>query len=164
MSSECSLGSILRKYSGLQLFFLTFLRVVVGWHFLYEGYVKVTNEGWSAVGYLNATPGPFSAMFSAMAGNADLVSVINFIMSYGMLLVGLSLLLGIFSRTGALAGAMFLLLFYLSNPPWVGVQAMPGEGSYLIVNKNMVEMAALLVLVVFPAGMVWGLDRLFARE
>ncbi|GAG09256.1 unnamed protein product, partial [marine sediment metagenome] len=36
----------------------------------------------------------------------------------------------------------------------------PVEGSYLIVNKNLIEMCALFVLTIFPTGTIIGLDRL----
>ena len=55
-------------------------------------------------------------------------------------------------------------MFYLSNPPWIGVQFMAGEGSYMIVNKNLVELAAVMVLLVFPTGVIWGFDRIFVKE
>ena len=31
---------------------ITILRVVVGWHFLYEGIAKLTSPSWSAAGYM----------------------------------------------------------------------------------------------------------------
>ncbi|MEE3301924.1 MAG: DoxX subfamily, partial [Candidatus Neomarinimicrobiota bacterium] len=39
----------------------------------------------------------------------------------------------------------------------------PGEGSYIIVNKNLIEACALWVLYVFPTGHIIGLDRLLAK-
>jgi hypothetical protein len=55
---------------------------------------------------------------------------------------GSCLILGLFTRLASLGGIGFLLLFYLANPPFVGYfYALPSEGSYLIVNKNLVELA-----------------------
>jgi thiosulfate dehydrogenase [quinone] large subunit len=161
---ETGLSETLRKYSGAQKFFLVFLRVIVGWHFLYEGFVKLSSDGWSAAGYLNAAPGPFGHIFESMASSASMVGAIDFLMSWGLTLAGIALILGLFTRVGLVIAAIFLLLFYLSNPPWVGVQFMAGEGSYLIVNKNLVELAAVMVLLVFPSGAVWGFDSLFCRQ
>ena len=39
---------------------LTVLRVVVGWHFLYEGIAKLTLPAWTAAGYLKQARGPFA--------------------------------------------------------------------------------------------------------
>ena len=164
MAHELGLSETLRKYSGAQKIFLTFLRVIVGWHFLYEGYVKLSSDGWSAAGYLRAAPGPFGAMFEWMASSAAMMTVIDGVMAWGLTLAGIALILGLFTRVGLTIAGIFLLLFYLSNPPWVGVQFMPGEGSYLIVNKNLVELAAVLVLLVFPSGSIWGFDSLFGRQ
>jgi len=36
----------------------------------------------------------------------------------------------------------------------------PGEGSYIIVNKNLIEAGALYVLYLFPTSQLIGLDRL----
>src|SRR5262249_22709301 len=58
----------------------------------------------------------------------------------GMLLVGLGLMLGLFTRLAALGAAAYLTLFYLSMPPWPHLPASPqAEGHYLFVNKNLIE-------------------------
>ena len=64
---------------------------------------------------------------------------------------------------------LFVLLFYFCNPPFVGYfYSIPTEGSYLIVNKNLVEVCALVVILVTGSGRFAGLDRilhgLFARR
>ena len=164
MATEETLNGMLKKHSGAQLFFLTCMRVIIGWHFLYEGYVKVTGEGWSSAGYLNAAPGPFAGIFSAIGHSAWMVGGINIIMSWGLTLIGLALILGLFTRSALVGAALFLFLFYITNPPWFGVQFMAGEGSYMIVNKNLVEFSAALVLLAFPSGQVWGFDRLFVKQ
>ena len=46
------------------------------------------------------------------------------------------------ARSPAPSGILLILLFYLCNPPFVGYfYSIPTEGSYLIVNKNLVEVA-----------------------
>jgi thiosulfate dehydrogenase [quinone] large subunit len=69
--------------------------------------------------------------------------------------------LGLFTRLAALGGIVFILLFYFANPPFVGYfYSLPTEGSYLIVNKNVVELCALLVILVTGSGRFAGLDRI----
>jgi thiosulfate dehydrogenase [quinone] large subunit len=52
-------------------------------------------------------------------------------------------------------------LFYLCNPPFVGYfYSIPTEGSYLIVNKNLVEVCALAVILTTRSGLFAGLDRI----
>ena len=70
-------------------------------------------------------------------------------------------MLGCFTRLASLAGIGFILLFYLCNPPFVGYfYSIPTEGSYLVVNKNLVELAALAVIFVTGSGRFAGLDRI----
>jgi thiosulfate dehydrogenase [quinone] large subunit len=69
--------------------------------------------------------------------------------------------LGCFTRLASAAGILVLLLYYLCNPPFVGYfYSIPTEGSYLIVNKNLVELAGLAVILVTGSGRVAGLDRI----
>ena len=99
---------------------ITVLRVLVGWHFLYEGLAKLTSPGWSAAGYMRASRGPFAALFKWMASQPHLLDYANLITMYGLTLVGVLLILGLFTRLASLGGLAFVLLFYLCNPPFVG--------------------------------------------
>jgi len=40
----------------------------------------------------------------------------------------------------------------------------PGEGSYIIVNKNLIEACALFVLYYFPTSHLIGLDRILSKS
>ena len=82
----------------------------------------------------------------------------------GLLLVGLSLILGLFTRIGALAALVFLSLFYLLYLPLAGVPQPGNEGTYLVVNKTLIEAAAVFVLLVFDTGSIAGLDLLLRRR
>lgn len=78
-----------------------------------------------------------------------------------MILIGLALLLGLFVRPASLAGIFLLLLYYLANPPFLGMDfGVITEGSYLLVDKNLIEMIALFVLLVFSSNIPFGLDGL----
>ena len=87
--------------------------------------------------------------------------LIDWTTRWGVFLVGVCLLLGLFSRTACLAGAGFLLMFYLSMPPLPGLPDNPrAEGTYLYINKNFIEMLALLTLATTASGRWVGLDGL----
>ena len=59
--------------------------------------------------------------------------------------------------------AGFLLSTYLSYPPFPWLAVPPkNEGYYLYVNKNVIEMLALLVLATTASGRWFGLDALLA--
>ena len=140
---------------------ITVLRVVVGWHFLYEGVAKLTSPSWSAAGYLKQARGPFADFFRWLASQPNLLANADLITMWGLTLVGIFLMLGLFTRLASVAGIGFILLFYLCNPPLVGYfYSIPTEGSYLIVNKNLVELCALVVILVTGSGRFAGLDRL----
>jgi thiosulfate dehydrogenase [quinone] large subunit len=148
---------------------ITVMRVLIGWHFLYEGLTKLTASSWSAAGYMKAARGPFADMFRSMAAQPNLLDNVNLITMYGLTIVGLLLILGLFTRLAALGGIGFILLFYLATPPFVGYfYSIPSEGSYLVVNKNLVELSALAVIFMTGSGRFAGLDRilhvLFARR
>ena len=149
------------RLSRSALIAITVLRVVVGWHFLYEGIAKLTASSWSAAGYMRASRGPFSAFFKWIASNPQMLDTANLVTMYGLTIVGLLLILGLFTRVAAIGGIGFVLLFYLCNPPFVGYfYTIPTEGSYLIVNKNLVEVCALTVILLTRSGLFAGLDRI----
>ena len=60
---------------------------------------------------------------------------------------------------------MLLTFYYLSHPPFVGLKfGLPMEGSYLIVNKNLIELAAMIVLLLFPTSKIIGVDRVIFKN
>ena len=140
---------------------ITVLRVLVGWHFLYEGIAKLSSPTWSAAGYLKQSRGPFADLFRWLAAQPDLLATANLITMWGLVAVGVLLILGLFTRLASLGGIGFILLFYLCNPPFVGYfYSIPSEGSYLVVNKNLVELCALIVILLTGSGRFAGLDRI----
>lgn len=148
------------KYSNWQIFALTFMRVLIGWHLLYEGLVKLYTPGWTAQGYLLGSVGPLAPVFKGIAHSASILHVVDILNEWGLILVGLSLFIGLLSKPFKLFGIALLSLYYLSYPPFAGLGASAHvEGSYWIVNKNLIEMAALLVLYLFPSSQIIGIDR-----
>jgi thiosulfate dehydrogenase [quinone] large subunit len=157
------------KFSRGPMIAITVLRVFVGWHFLYEGISKLTAASWSSAGYLRQARGPFAEMFRGLASQPNMLANADLITMWGLTIVGLCLILGLFTRLASLGGIGFVLLFYLATPPFVGYfYSIPTEGSYLIVNKNLVELSALVVILVTGSGRFAGLDRilhgLFSRR
>lgn len=153
--------SISQYYSGLQVFSLTFLRVLIGWHFLYEGLTKLFSvPAWTAKSYLLGSVGPFAPAFKAMASHPGLLYIADKLNIWGLILIGLSLFIGLFSKPFKLCGIVLLLLYYFAYPPFTTlIVNTPVEGSYWIVNKNLIEMVALFVLFLFPTSHITGLDR-----
>ena len=150
-------------YSGSQLIGLVILRILIGWHFLYEGISKLVNPYWSSAAYLLDSKWIFSSLAERIVANPTFLGFTDSINMWGLTIVGLSLLLGFMSRYGAIAGLVFILLYYIFAPPFIGLEySKPGEGSYIIVNKNLIEACALYVLYLFPTSQLIGLDRLIS--
>ncbi len=150
---------------GFQLAALVVLRMLVGWHFLYEGMAKITSTQWTSASYLQESQGWFSGLFRGLAANPGAVAAVDFLNEWGLTLIGLALLVGVFTRAAATAGIVLLALYYLAAPPFPGLEyAIPTEGSYLIVNKVLVELAALMVVLALPTSRRIGLDRLLTKS
>jgi thiosulfate dehydrogenase [quinone] large subunit len=140
---------------------ITVLRVLVGWHFLYEGLTKLNAASWSSAGYLKAARGPLAGFFHGLAANPGQLANADMVTMWGLTIVGACLILGLFTRLASLAGMGFVLLFYIATPPFIGYfYSIPSEGSYLIVNKNLIEIAALAVIFATRSGLYAGLDRI----
>jgi len=148
------------KSNQYQFYGLVTLRFLIGWHFLYEGISKLLNPYWSSAAYLLDSKWIFSGLANTIVSNPNLLTLSDYINMWGLTLVGVSLIFGIYSRYGSLIGMGFIMLYYLFAPPLVGLEyGKPNEGSYLIVNKNLIEACALWVLYSFPTSQHIGLDR-----
>ena len=65
------------RYGGFQLTALVALRMLVGWHFLYEGLAKVTNPLWTSVGYLQESQGWLSGLFRSLSVSPGALGVVD---------------------------------------------------------------------------------------
>ncbi len=142
---------------------LTVLRIAVGWHFLYEGAVKLLAPQWTAAGYLESATGPLAGVFQSMAASPAALRVVNVLNVWGLILVGAALMLGALTRVSAVCAMVLLALYYLAHPPFAATAPGMGiEGHYLVVDKNLVELAALAVVALAPGAGWLGLDRLLS--
>ncbi len=149
------------SYRGLQTAALVVLRILIGWHFFYEGLAKLTNPYWTAAGYLAESEWLFKGVFVALASNSTTLTLVDVLNAWGLTLIGLGLMLGLLTRTATVGAIVLLFLYYIAAPPFGGYEyPMPAEGSYLIVNKVLIELAAVFVLLVFPTGKSFGLDAI----
>lgn len=108
--------------------------------------------------------GPVAPVFQAMASHPALLNTMDFLNIWGLILIGLGLFVGLLARPLKLCGIALLLLYYLAYPPLASLAVnIPVEGNYWIVNKNLIELAALFVLYLFPSSQITGIDRLFLK-
>ena len=152
-------------FSKTQTFWLVTLRVAIGWHFLYEGLVKLSNPNWTSFGYLMDSKGIFESFFQFLAENSKVLNIVDFMNIWGLITIGLSIIIGLFSRPAIIAGIVLLAFYYLSHPAFIDVKyALPMEGSYFIINKTLIELFALAVLYVFNTSKEIGIDRLIINK
>ncbi len=148
------------NYTNNQLAALVILRILIGWHLLYEGLVKLINPYWTSAQYLQKSQGILSGLFQWLVENAEILILVDFINIWALILLGVALIAGIGTRIVCLSGMLLIFIYYSSNPPFIGmVNFLPTEGNYLIVDKNLIEISALFVLYLFPTGQLIGLDR-----
>lgn len=134
---------------------LILLRLSMGWLFIYSGVNHLLTEidtgEMSTTGYLLfATKGPFQEFFSSLAGN----SIVNGLVVWGLILIGLALILGVFVRFSSVMGSVMLVLFYLSAFP-------PEHNPFM--DDHIVEVLVFAALAIFGAGRILGLDYLLEK-
>lgn len=143
-------------------------RVVIGVIFLWAGLAKFLgagDEGFSAAGFLQfgtggtlgwpfvgeGAEGPFNPtadLWMGLAGNEALMTVINFLVVFGQIAIGIALILGIFTRFAAAMGALMMLFFFLAA--W--------EFEHGIVNQHLTYTVVTFGLAIVGAGNYYGLD------
>ena len=160
-SKTTAAASASNKSSGLRMLPLALLRVAIGWHFLYEGIAKLQMGNWSAAGYLGGAVGPAAGFYHWLGANEALMPWVNFLNIWGLVLIGICLMLGLVTRFASVCGMALLLLYYMAFPPFFGPAVGPVEGHYLFVNKNLIELLALVVVCAYPAKL-FGFDGILA--
>ena len=148
MKTELSKGASL----ALQL-----LRILVGWHFLYDGMWKLLQErGWSCLSYLDSAQGPLAGLFKWMASQGVLVAVGDWAVMLGLVAIGLSLITGVLARLASVFGILLLALFYSAQPPEPFATAVSGaDGRFFLLERNALEMLAFAVIIVLPCWRGW---------
>ena len=223
-------SSTVFQLTGVQKFFFALLRMAIGWHFLREGFVKLSQTHWSSYGYLANSWGPFSPFFKGLAessmgekavyyfnllppiinderelswlqswfegtlfdGGFTIVQMNDVMIPWLLTIAGIGLMFGIFTRLSSIIAIGLLTVFYISTPPWgepmipppfvtdsaftwayydlmmshatwAGNQMVGAEGNYQIINKNLIELLALIALLTTNSGRYCGFDGLIRQ-
>jgi uncharacterized membrane protein YphA (DoxX/SURF4 family) len=138
---------------------ITLLRIAIGWHFLYEGLVKVMVGNWTSEGYLLGTSGALSGFYHWLAGSPVLLKMTDMLNMYGLLIIGIALFIGILIRISSAAGIVLLVLYYFAYPPFGNSLLDLSEGHLFIVNRLFIEAVALL-LIFISKDKGFGIDSL----
>ena len=84
---------------------------------------------------------------------------LTFLVSYGHLLIGLSLLVGLYVRASAAFGILLVLLYWTAHMDFPYIE---NKNNFLL-DFHIVYAGVLVLLIVERAGHVWGLDAWAAK-
>jgi thiosulfate dehydrogenase [quinone] large subunit len=129
------------------------LRLTMGWIFVWAGFDKLI-RGFSAAGFLEHARGPLSGWFHSLAANSAALDVIEPMVIWGQILIGICLIFGVLTRWAALWGAVQMFLFYLAQFP-------PEHNPFM--EYYLVYILALGLLGALGAGRLFGLDAYVER-
>lgn len=142
---------------------ITLMRLFIGWHFLYEGIIKLYNPDWTSYGYLASAQGPLKPLFISLA-KESMIGWVDSLNMIALILVGITLILGIFEKLGAFVAIGLLAVYYLAHPAFPWLDQVNVEGSYWFVNKNLIELVACIVIYQFPTGHYFGLKHIINKN
>lgn len=146
------------------------LRIAVGSIFLTAGIQKafLSEEPFSSVGFLKfgtaGTPilsapvegvvyNPTQGFWVALAGNADLMAIVNWMVVFGQIAIGLALILGLATRFASVMGTLMMLFFFFAA--W--------EFEHGIVNQHLTYALVTGFIGYIGAGRFYGLDAIVEK-
>ncbi len=138
--------------SSLQRSLVVYLRLTMAWTFLYAASHQVFDPKFTIVGFLSHTKTfhDFFAVFTTPA----MAPITTFLVEYGHLLIGLSLLFGLMVRVSAGFGVLLMVIYWFAHMDWPFIE----NKNNFIVDYHLVYAGVLTCLIVMRAGHVWGLD------
>jgi len=129
-----------------QNFSLFLSRIVLGFLFFMAGWSKLNNPNWSAAGYISGSK-IFVNFYSGLL-QPTILPIVNFLNEWGLTLIGLALILGIFVRVASFFGIIMMTLYYLPIYP-------PKNG---LIDEHIILISAFLILISFGAGKILTLN------
>lgn len=141
------------KFSGVSLLAL---RLAMGWLMLYAGVTKILNPAWTAKGYLmSAKTFPDLYQWLALPQN---ISWVDFLNEWGLTILGVCLILGVFVRLSSIFGAVLMILYYFPvlQFPYIGQH-------FFLVDDHIIYALVLLFFATVGAGQQWTLANWCAK-
>ncbi|HXC39566.1 MAG TPA: DoxX family protein [Burkholderiales bacterium] len=136
---------------------LVYFRVLMGWTFLYASSHQLFDPNFSASGFLEHTK-TFHSFFVLFAAPA-IRPVTDFLVEWGHLLIGLSLLSGLLVRVSGVFGILLLVTYYFAHMDFPYIESKLN----FIVDYHLVYAGVIAYLMAKQAGHVLGLDGVVAR-
>jgi len=133
------------------------LRILIAWVFIQGGLDKILNPEWTSTGFLEniSEANPFYSLFQFFLQHPEIVDPL---VMYGQLLIGLALLVGLAFRFAAAMGGLQMIFFWLASFEAGFTAGLPVEHGF-IVTETLVYTVLLFGLGAWGAGRLLGLDR-----
>lgn len=151
MRKDCAMSDTVNR--GLILFF----RLAMGWTFLYAGVSQVFEPNFTSAAFLGHTK-TFHDVFAFFA-SPGVVPYTDFLVKYGHLLIGLSLVSGLLVRVSSVFGILLLLTYYFAHMDWPYIDSQVN----FIMEYHLVYIGALVFVMAARGGEVFGLDSWLER-
>ena len=132
--------------------FIFIFRMLMAWTFIYAASHQAFVANFSVVGFLSHTK-TFHDVFVVFT-TPTIAPVVSFMVAWGHLLIGLSLLFGLMVRVSSLFGIALLLMYWMAHMDWPFIE----NKNNFIVDYHIVYSTVLAYLFARQAGHVWGLD------
>jgi thiosulfate dehydrogenase (quinone) large subunit len=143
--------------SGFDRLVLFLLRLLMGWTFLYAAIHHFGDDKFVA-GFLSHTK-TFHDVYAPMTSD-KYAPILTFCVEYGHLLIGLSLVFGLFVRLSAPFAIMIMLLYWTAHMDYPYIE----NPNNFLVDYHIVYALVLVVLIVKNAGHAWALDGWLSRH
>ncbi len=131
---------------------VVFFRITMGWTFLYAAVHQFADPSWSAAGFLAHTK-TFNSVFGVF-GSPEVVPYTDFIVKWGHLLLGLSLISGLFVRASGAVGAAVMITYLFAHMDFPYID----NKLNFLMDFHLVYAGVLVYLVAVRAGHILGLD------
>jgi len=142
----------------VQKFLILSLRIAIGWIFLYAAYQQITDPDWSAAAFLGQTrtAHDFFTWFAAPSQ----VLITDFLVKWGHLFIGLSLIFGFMMGLSGSLAAVLMFAYYLGHLDFPFVE----DQSNFLVDFHLIYVGILCYLIAARASYFYGLDGLMQRS
>ena len=145
------------------------LRLVMAWVFLQSGLSKWADGGWgdplawSSAGFLNNAVPEANPLYGLFLWFGNYAALVDPLVIFGQVLIGLALLFGVFFRFAAMMGALQMAFFWTAAWQAGLSQGFPVENGYFI-DSSFVYMLLLFGLAAWGAGRLAGLDGVLEQS
>jgi thiosulfate dehydrogenase (quinone) large subunit len=127
-------------------------RLLMGWTFLYAGASQVLSPDFTVTAFLSHTV-TFHAVYAPLTSPA-IAPVLTFLVEWGHLLIGLSLVSGLLVRVSGVFGVALLLTYWTAHMDFPYIESHVN----LLIDYHIVYAMLTGWLVAVNAGQVFGVD------